>query len=157
MNSTSTVLMFFCGVVFILAVLIRGAMRRKAAGPTNARASDRQDFTPVRDQIDKLLVDLQETSRELIARLDNKIRMANQLIKEIDDKKAQVEKLVKQLESMPKPRESRDSPPPPPLNPLHEKIYKGIDGGASVEELCRDTGMERGEVELILGLRKIDK
>jgi hypothetical protein len=40
-----------------------------------------------------------------------------------------------------------------PANPLHERVYALADSGKAVAEIGAETGLEKGEVELILGLR----
>ena len=42
-----------------------------------------------------------------------------------------------------------------PPNPLHTEVYSLKDAGKDLNDICNATGLEKGEVELILGLRKM--
>ena len=49
----------------------------------------------------------------------------------------------------------RDLAPARPANPLHDQVYSLKDSGKTVFDICSATGLEKGEVELILGLRNM--
>ena len=128
-------------------------------------------------KLEKLLIDIQEISREHIAKLDTKIRLLSQLLAECDQKKADLEKLLHANgEAGMSRRLARrslgegGSPGGPkadlspgalakgnsrPSNPLHDKIYALKDAGKALDDICGETGLERGEVELIIGLRRM--
>ena len=104
-------------------------------------------------ELEQLLTEIQEISREQIAKLDTKIRVLNQLLLDCDRKKKELEGLLQKSggSSAPAP-----SPlPSKPSNPLHTKVYTLQDSGKDLTEICTATGLEKGEVELILGLRKM--
>ena len=106
-----------------------------------------------RHELERLLTDIQDISREHIARLDTKIRMLNQLLLECDQKQRQLEALLGRSPAPAAPLEKAPAPPPRPANPLHDQVYSLKDGGKELQEICSATGLEKGEVELILGLR----
>ncbi len=101
---------------------------------------------PARAELERLLTEIQDLSREHIARLDTKIRLLNQLLLDCDRRQRDLEALLA------RPLPAAASSPRPP-NPLHERIYSLHDAGKDLIEICGATGLEKGEVELILGLR----
>lgn len=54
----------------------------------------------------------------------------------------------------PRPAQPAPLPPPPPA-PRYAHIYALADQGLAVPDIARRTGLTRGEVELILGLRGV--
>src|SRR5262249_48366589 len=103
-----------------------------------------------REELERLLTEIQDLSREHIARLDTKIRMLNQLLLECDQKKRELEELLaKAGGTAPAPAPGKAS------NPLHSQVYSLQDAGKDIQDICEATGLEKGEVELILGLRKM--
>lgn len=136
------------GAAFVIAALLLMAMRRR---PPSGRPGvfDRDQQEQVREQMARLLADIQDLSREQIARLDTKIRMLQQLLADADAR-------IRELRSLME-RSGPGGPPPPPRpsNPLHDRVYALADGGKSIMDIGVETGLERGEIELILGLRKV--
>jgi hypothetical protein len=145
------------GLLFVAVVLPRLRRRRPAA------SEGLGTFDPARrdprHELENLLNDIQDLSREQIARLDTKIRMLNQLLVECDQKKRELEELIRRSgASAPAPGMPDPAPPAPPArpaNPLHEQVYALQDSGRELQEICGATGLEKGEVELILGLRRM--
>lgn len=95
--------LFLAGVVIITTILVRMAYRRsgtdrrgrKAAIPSNAAAPPLS--STYRDLIARLEskeVEINELSRESIARLDNKIAMLQRLLAEADAKIARLERVT---------------------------------------------------------------
>lgn len=143
-------IMGIVAALFVAVILPR--LRRKRSAPESLGT-----FEPVqrdaRHELERLLTDIQDISREHIARLDTKIRMLNQLLLECDQKQRHLESL---LGRSPAPAPLPEKPPPAahrPSNPLHEQVYSLKDGGKELTDICSATGLEKGEVELILGLR----
>ena len=80
--------------------------------------------------------------------------MLNQLLLECDQKKRELEALIGKTATgtaaaSERPAATRAS------NPLHEQVYTLQDSGKEILDICAATGLEKGEVELILGLRKM--
>ncbi|HEX7900437.1 MAG TPA: hypothetical protein VF950_21895 [Planctomycetota bacterium] len=138
--------------VFLLlgvAALVFALARRRRREPPDLRPPGSFDV-PSRDprqELERLLLEIQDLSREHIAKLDTKIRLLNQLLLDCDRKKAELEALL---------GKSTSSPAPRPANPLHDQVYTLRDAGQDVAAICQATGLEKGEVELILGLRRPD-
>jgi predicted transcriptional regulator len=104
----------------------------------------------VKDELDQILVDIQEISREHIAKMDSRISVLNQLLSEADRKIRQIESLLKRIESASTEKLSTVF-----MNPLHEKVLQYANQGMNVAQICSKTGLERGEVELVLSLHQI--
>ena len=137
--------------LFVAVILPR--LRRRRDGPQELLGSFGGSAGGPREELERLLTEIQDLSREHIARLDTKIRMLNQLLLECDQKKKELEALLGKAgaaapEAAPK-NSARAS------NPLHDQVYSLQDSGKEILDICAATGLEKGEVELILGLRKM--
>ena len=140
-------LFLLLGVVALVLVLIR----RRRRQPFDTRPPGTFDG-PARDpkqELERLLLEIQDLSRDHIAKLDTKIRLLTQLLQDCDRKKAEIEALLGRSTS-PAPAQGRSA------NPLHDQVYTLLDAGQDVSAICQATGLEKGEVELILGLRRPD-
>lgn len=136
-------LMLLLAAVFVAVVLPRLRRKRPAEQSLGTFGSSTGG---AREELERLLTEIQDLSREHIARLDTKIRMLNQLLLECDQKKRELEAL---LGAAP----AAKAPGGRPANPLHDQVYALKDAGKDLLEICAATGLEKGEVDLILGLR----
>lgn len=134
------------GVVILTAMTFmqRAKLRRRAGVDLPGKSGDGEK-REARDSMEALFVQLQEFSRETLAKLDTKVRVLNELLTRAE---ARIEEL-KKLSAAPVVA----APSPKPGNPLHEKVYRLADAGKTSAEIAGEAGLERGEVELILGLR----
>jgi hypothetical protein len=136
--------------LFIAVVLPR--LRRRQDGPRDVLGSFGSSAGGAREELERLLTEIQDLSREHIARLDTKIRMLNQLLLECDQKKRELEALLAKTGDAPE----KPAAPAKAANPLHDQVYSLQDSGKEILDICAATGLEKGEVELILGLRKMN-
>ena len=137
--------------LFVAVVLPR--LRRRRDEPRETLGTFGPAAGGAREELERLLTEIQDLSREHIARLDTKIRMLNQLLLECDQKKRELEELLGKApaaDAAAKPASPGRAP-----NPLHDQVYSLQDSGKEVLDICAATGLEKGEVELILGLRKM--
>ncbi|MBI3854662.1 MAG: hypothetical protein HY293_03105, partial [Planctomycetes bacterium] len=134
--------------LFVAVILPR--LRRRRDGPQETLGSFGASAGGAREELERLLTEIQDLSREHIARLDTKIRMLNQLLLECDQKKRELEALLGKT-----PSAEKSAPAPRPANPLHDQVYSLQDSGKEILDICAATGLEKGEVELILGLRRM--
>ncbi|HUV38297.1 MAG TPA: hypothetical protein VMY39_01725, partial [Planctomycetota bacterium] len=125
----------------------------------------------LRHSMDRLLVELQETSRDINATLDTKMITLNRLIEEAD---ARIDALSTLRGGGPGGGERPDTPqvvPQQPVTPappddlpdtedvrrrrdLEREIFRLADEGRTELEIARLIDVPRGEVELVLSLRK---
>ena len=133
--------------LFVAVVLPR--LRRRRDGPPETLGTFGAAAGGTREELERLLTEIQDLSREHIARLDTKIRMLNQLLLECDQKKKELEALLGKAPPAEPPAPARSA------NPLHDQVYTLQDSGKEILDICAATGLEKGEVELILGLRKM--
>jgi len=146
-------------VLVLLMVLPRRLVRRSRVPDDPARGSSPQES--LRRSMDQLLVELQKTSREINATIDTKMIALNRLIEDADRR-------IETLKELRRPGGATgtpDSPAPPrdqrPLSAealkrreLEHEIYRLADEGKTQLEIARITGTPRGEVELVLSLRR---
>lgn len=125
----------------VLGLVVPLLRRRRAAlpDPGDGRA---------RTELERLLAEIQDLSREHIARLDTKIRLLNQLLLDCDRRQKELEALLSRAPAAAPPTGR-------PSNPLHAQVYSLRDSGKELLDICAATGLEKGEVELILGLREM--
>ena len=136
--------------VLVIFLLISKLMRRRSQ-----RLGTFEDTVPpsqAREQLEDLILQMQEVAREQIAKADTKIRMLNQLLGECEQRKKELEALLNRS-----PEPLGPTPPPRQANPLHENVFHLQDQGKAANQICEETGLEIGEVEMILGLRKLQK
>lgn len=147
LGPTVIAILFALCMAFTLSRIIR-----RSGGRVGTFEHARSEMK-VKEDLDELLLQIQQISNEQIAKLDSKIRMLNQLVIDAEQKRKELEALV-HGGAKPGP-----APEPPraerPANPLHEQVYGLHDQGRSAAEIGAATGLEKGEIELILGLRHV--
>lgn len=160
------------GVVTIVYVafirpMTRGKTKEKdpaGRAPTDGLARQRS----VEREMSSLLVELSEMSRQMTGQLDTRAAKLEALLREADEKIAMLRSLGgggmaggnphgvllegKLLESdavMMPPAEDAGIA----VDPRHTEVYDLADEGRSAQDIARQTGRPRGEIELILALR----
>jgi len=149
-------------IATILYTVVRPSFKKK--DPLNKKASSTSLARQrnVERQMESLLVELSEMSRQITSQLDTRSQKLEALIQEADDKIAE----LKRLSSSPRPaiesrpaesyeRQSLLAPMESPTNvdPRHSEIYHLADQGQTAMDIARQLGRPRGEIELILALR----
>src|SRR5689334_18256063 len=131
--TTSVVLIVLVvAALFIAVVLPR--LRRKQDGPREVLGSFGSSAGGAREELERLLTEIQDLSREHIARLDTKIRMLNQLLLECDQKKRNLEALLGKAPAA--ETAAKPAPPGRASNPLHDQVYSLQDSGKEVLDIC---------------------
>ncbi len=126
---------------------------------------------PLRNDMEELLVQLQELSRNINAQIDTRFAKLEASIRAADERIARLHHLA---EDVPPPPEvfdemvddddalpadaaaapaSRAVPEPQQPASAHEHVYQMADAGRSPVDIARQTGRTTGEIELILALR----
>lgn len=162
------------GALVIMYIALRPAFRRKPdpfEKPFRARSLAQQ--RSVERQMENLLVELSEMTRQMSAQLDTRAAKLEALIREADEKierlkalsrpdtidPATMEGLRQAFEpASPSPASEAEPPRDPaparePIDPTHEQVYALADAGRSVAEIATAINRPSGEIELILALR----
>jgi hypothetical protein len=134
------------------AVVIRPFFRKKdplSKAPAYASLAQQRS---VERQMQNVLVELSEMSRQITAQLDTRAGKLEALIREADEKIA----AMKSAQSSPLfPPARIDIPDPAPISdPRHAQIYALADQGRSSMEIAQQLNRPSGEIELILALRR---
>ncbi len=179
------------GLMIMMLVFMRMRIRERSKPKTReTKESIREAQTSTdsfQDSVQKLLVEMQETGRELIGRVDTKARVLDQLIQEADQKAAQLKELVERAEraadqaarsaaaaaasaanQVAETRAARDdvrrAPEPPEdsrtlavRDTRTRAVYACADRGLNSIQIEKETGLPRGEVELMLRMRELSK
>jgi hypothetical protein len=181
-NNTATVLLLVLGGAFfmIFMVMRRKVMQTRAMLRESAEREEQRPrrgtpghkVTDVRDSLDELFIQLQEFSRDTLAKLDTKMRLLNQLLSEADAKIAELKRLQEEAQAgapgtrtaaesngATEPKEAREPlfDNQPAMDPMHQSVFDFADKGMSLAEISRQMGLQRAEVEVILGLRELKK
>lgn len=148
-------------VLFLVALLAVSRARRRfearqagalpSARHAAAGRADRPD-PALRDDLSDLLLRLEETSRRIGGQIDTRFQMLNRLLAEADLKIKQLKDLVE-----------RPAPQGGSLaaslsaDPQVAEIYRHADNGMAPLEIARKVNRQRGEVEVILALRRLTR
>jgi hypothetical protein len=147
------------GVFLITYIIIRPFMRRKKDPfdkPAFGRSLSQQ--RTVERQMESLLVELTEMTRQMSAQLDTRSAKLEHLLEEADRK---ILELKRASEGSVLERVPIDTPypsPAPPIahtpNPDHVPVYHLADAGKSIAQIAAELSRPSGEIELILALRQ---
>lgn len=147
------VLVGFGGIILLSYVLRRKAMLRRHSDVESFDFAAYRTQQSVKDELDHLFIQIQEVTRESIAKMDTRIKTIQQLLDELEVKRKELETLLAQAKAA--GVSPKEESPKKPMNPLHEQVCALHDQGRGIDDICRETGLGRGEVELILNLRGI--
>ena len=123
----------------------------------------------VEREMSSLLVELSEMARQMTGQLDTRAAKLEALLQEADEKIALLRSLgggggpggggpqgvlveAKLLEADAVPMRPAEDPASV-ADPRHAEVYDLADEGRSAQDIARQTGRPRGEIELILALR----
>jgi hypothetical protein len=151
------------GTIFYVAV-IRPAMQKKKDPLVHSPIAGLSKERHVERQMQNLLVELSEMTRQISAQLDTRSQKLQLLIQDADERIAQLQQLQqmeKQGSHLQPMAESpwtaapapRPAPPADPVDEEHQKVYSLADRGQSAGDIAKELNRPRGEVELILALR----
>jgi len=123
------------------------AVQRRAPPAVSPDASEE-----VRRELARLVEELKGAVRQQVDRLDREVRRVQEAVADAERARAALEDA-----------RNRAVPPSPsakpagdkPANPLHSRVFELRDAGKEPADIGVETGLEVGEVELILGLRRM--
>ena len=149
-TSDSAMLLVIIVIAALVAVMIVPRMlRRRRSAPAVPEYRPRTDDSTVK-AAEEAAVQLFEVGREIQAQLDSKMKMLDALLDEADKKIAALRGAAGGQPIEKPQRRTFDSAPP---SPKHAKVYALADDGLAAMEISRRTGIQVGEVNLILELR----
>ena len=147
------------GFVILYLLILRPLMKKRKepvdksapfAGLAQQRAAERD--------MQNVLVELSEMARQITAQLDTRATRLELLLKEADEKIAQLQQLAQQPATSASVSSASVSEPAalakPTQDPRHAAVYQLADEGRSPQEIAQHLARPRGEVELILALRR---
>ncbi len=158
------------GIIVLIVFLMAAARRRRRLDDGNSpRAYAREQIARLRDEravhrdMEELLKQLEQITRQTNAQLDAKFAKLDKLIRDADDRAAKLERLVRRAEGPAAmqtldvtldddPRAPRE--PSPAANTRHQSVYALADAGRTPVEIAQEVGQTTGEIELILALRR---
>ena len=98
-----------------------------------------------------LLAELKRTSDAMASSLDRRSADLRTLIAEADRRLARAEEIRRE----PVPQASAPADTASELKPVFEQVYALADSGKALTEIARETQLNKGSVQLILGLREM--
>ena len=158
------VLVLGVGVFFLIYTRRRISRRQSQPsqrGPVATRFSHSAADLGRRDlqnSMEKLLLELEDLSREINSQVDTRLRALNLLVQEADQKIRELRRMQGLPEgkgpSVPEMPPPREEPHPEVTSQRYAKVYSLAEKGLSVVEIAHELDMLTGEVELILALRR---
>lgn len=162
--------------IIIIYLMLRMTKKKKTADPFQTPFQTRglAQHRSVERQMENLLVELSEMSRQISAQLDTRSTKLELIIKDADERIARLEALNRQgpprpdFTMPPEPRtpagplvspdpiaaaRADDVSPSPSIDPAHAEVYRRADEGANAHDIAQELGRPSGEIELILALR----
>jgi hypothetical protein len=166
LDPTSKWLFICLAIITILYATIRPFFRKKdpLSKPPGFASLARQ--RSVEQQMQNVLVEMSEMTRQISAQLDTRAAKLEALIREADEKIAAlngspvVRSSSNAAPGVRNPLAAMSDPPPshsadqPILDPGHALVYALADRGRSLTEIAQELNRPSGEIELILALRR---
>ncbi len=152
------------GTIIYVAV-IRPAMHKKRDPLVHKPIAGLSSERHVERQMQNLLVELSEMTRQISAQLDTRTQKLQVLIQDADERIALLRQMQQangqrsqpMVESawsqLPQIAPRAPVPAPEPVDEEHRKVYLLADRGQNAGDIAKELNRPRGEVELILALR----
>ncbi len=155
------------GVLTVVMISTRNRIRRsKISSRTSVLdryAELQQERGAVRD-LETVMTELDQLSRQIHGRLDTKLAKIEALIRDADERIEKLARLQRAAAGMPTLDVTLESEspsagatagaPPSETNP-HDAVYRLADCGLSPMAIAEQLGRNTGEIELILSLRRV--
>lgn len=159
-------LVFTMQIVMVLLVLFFYLSNQNRLSNRNEDASTqftKEDLINWQNTLATMLQETETFSKELtekitkhVAELDGKISIADEKIKEIKELvnlgSPSVQNFTAPVKTFPRVEQMEL-----PANPRHIKIFELADQGWNITDIAREAKVGKGEVQLILGLRREEK
>lgn len=164
--STSQIIMLVLAVAALTLVMISTRRRiRESRGVSLTSA--RQRYAELEEQseatrdLEKVMLELDELSRQIHGRLDTKLAKLEAVLGDADRRIDKLSRLIRAAEGaatleLTLDRQEPHDPPStaPDDDSRHAAVYRLADSGRSAVQIAQEVGKPRGEVDLILALRR---
>ena len=144
---------YVAGLGLVVAALVlprKLAQRSRILPRTDMNEADR-----LRKSMEELLVQLQEVTREMNARLDTKMMALAQLVEDADARINELKRLLEEEAARETTREEdRTETGTGRRRDVEETVLRLAQEGRTELEIAQETGIARGEIELVLALRR---
>jgi hypothetical protein len=139
-------------VMFLIAYMVIRPMMKRKKDPLEKSAvpSSLAQQRSVERQMQNILVELSEMSRQITAQLDTRAAKLELLIKDADERIAKLQASVPVSDAPFAPR----LPAEPVVDPRYAEVYSLADQGRSATEIAAALNQPYGEIDLILKLRR---
>jgi hypothetical protein len=151
------------GMTFFVLLSLRLKKRNRDLQDLDRRSRTGGSSAQVRESLERMAVDLEEVARSISAMLDTRMRALEKLIRDADQRIVRLETGGKAEAGGAEPSAEEDAARADARRAAekaedtlahHAHIYGLADQGLSVQEIAEQTGYQRGEIELVLSLRK---
>jgi hypothetical protein len=164
LDQTTKWFVIVLSIVTIIYAAVRPLMRKKDPLDKPPAFASLAQQRSVDRQMQNVLVELSEMSRQISAQLDTRAAKLEALIREADQKIAAM-KLLPSLasqQSLMSPQSAPvassefqvESSEQPMIDPRHALVYALADQGRSFKDIAQELNRPSGEIELILALRR---
>ena len=151
-------LAYAAGGAAVLYLLFRMSQKKRkdplADAPVRFPLSQQKT---VEREMQNLLVELSNMSRQITAQLDTRSAKLELLIRDADEKIAELRALTggdgRSLPNFGSAPRALVSPAPQDDDPRHAEVYRLADQGLNGPQIAQQLGRHSGEIELILALR----
>ena len=165
--TASQMVMLAVGIVGL--VILLGSTRRRlrrsqrsSGVSVRERYAELQQEASVTHDVETVMRELDQLSRQIHGRLDTKLAKLEAVIRDADERIDRLSRLSRALNGAgtiditldPEDPVTPDSRGSDSGSPSHGDVYRLADGGRSPVEIAQELGRTSGEVELILALRK---
>ncbi|MDI6703220.1 MAG: hypothetical protein QME40_00835 [bacterium] len=151
--------LFFLGFVFSLNLYLKKRKLYQDEGdPLIYKSIIRTGVNELRNTYNQLMDEFEEKVREETLNINRKGRRLEDMIEEIDKRLKELDLITKSTLPSSKPKgrlidvsSAKDSKP---AYSAYNQIYRLSNEGLSIDEISKRTNMEKGKINLILGLNK---
>jgi hypothetical protein len=163
LDQTSRWFVIGLAIVTILYAALRPLMRKKDPLSKPPAFTSLAQQRSVERQMQNVLVELSEMSRQITAQLDTRAAKLEAMIREADEKIATLKALQGSAGGIssgaaPAPlspvERGGNLPADPIVDPSHAMVYALADQGRSQKDIAQELNRPSGEIELILALRR---
>lgn len=152
-----------------LTIVMLSTRRRVRKSHRQSPTSTRERFSQLQAQrettrdLEQVMLELDQLSRQIHGRIDTKLARLEALMRDADGRIERLSELIRAakgestLEITPGSEDPHAVPPTPSdvEDERHEAIYRLADSGQSTAQIAKEVDKTTGEIELILALRRV--